>query len=274
MDTYAVPNDLQVRHASVVTTTPTAPPSTTQPPPPTGPDSRPHQALKLSWGTRTTDQDSTQGEGEPSTSTIPLDWLRRHCTSPAARDLRRRHGGPADAASSRPRPVLWGADVFSCSSSGTTAAAAAACLHYDEVVENETQQQRQRQQASPPPAAGGGSGGGGGARRLVDVVRSHGIALVRGVPTTEAGTEALALRVGGHLRSTLYGPGMWATSAEASAGEEGFRDSAYSSDALALHTDCGYLADPPGIQVGAGCFFLLCEGWGAGYVGCPLEWWG
>ena len=83
----------------------------------------------------------------------------------------------------------------------------------------------------------------------MDFVRSHGIALVRGVPTTEAGTEALALKVGGHLRSTLYGPGMWATSAEAAAGEEGFRDSAYSSDALALHTDCGYLADPPGIQV-------------------------
>lgn len=96
--------------------------------------------------------------------------------------------------------------------------------------------------SSPPPAPGASP-------RLVDLIRSHGVALVRGVPTDEKGTEALALRVGGHLRSTLYGPGMWATSAEASAGEEGFRDSAYSNDGLALHTDCGYLADPPGIQV-------------------------
>lgn len=96
---------------------------------------------------------------------------------------------------------------------------------------------------SAPPSVPGASG------RLVDLIRSRGVALVRGVPTDEEGTKALALKVGGHLRSTLYGPGMWATSAEASAGEEGFRDSAYSNDGLGLHTDCGYLADPPGIQV-------------------------
>lgn len=88
-----------------------------------------------------------------------------------------------------------------------------------------------------------------GVAHFLRLMWSHGIALVRGVPTTESGTEAFALKVGGHLRSTLYGPGMWATSAEAEAGEVGFHDSAYSSDALALHTDCGYLADPPGLQV-------------------------
>ncbi|CAN0578342.1 unnamed protein product, partial [Ectocarpus sp. 12 AP-2014] len=97
------------------------------------------------------------------------------------------------------------------------------------------------------------------------LIRSHGVALVRGVPTDEKGTEALALRVGGHLRSTLYGPGMWATSAEASAGEEGFRDSAYSNDGLALHTDCGYLADPPGIQV-FNCVVRAQEGGASIYV--------
>lgn len=87
-----------------------------------------------------------------------------------------------------------------------------------------------------------------GVARLTDLIRSHGIALVRGVPTNEAGTKALALKIG-HLRSTLYGPGMWATSVEKEAGEEGFLDSAYSNDALASHTDCAYLVDPPGLQV-------------------------
>eukprot|EP00752_Nemacystus_decipiens_P009969 g8891.t1 len=261
VDTYAVPNDLKVRHASVVTTTPPkAPSATTHPPPTTGTDTRPHQALKLSWSTRAPDsdvQESRETERESSTSTVPLDWLRRHCTSPAARDLRRRYGGPADGASNRPPPVLWGADVFS--SSGTKGVT---YLHYDEIVEDEAHQQQQHHQQGSfrPPAAGRG-----GARRLVDTVRSHGIALVRGVPTTEAGTEALALKVGGHLRSTLYGPGMWATSAEASAGEDGFRDSAYSSDALALHTDCGYLADPPGIQV-FNCVVRAEEGGASMYI--------
>lgn len=249
VDTYAVPNDLQVRDASVVTTSAPATSASSTQPPPAGTGNRPHQALQLSWNTSVAGSNGrATGANEPSTSTIPISWLRQHCTSPTARDLRRRYGGPADSATHRPRPVTWGADVFS-------SGAAAVCLHHNEIVEDEAHQQQQQQSAS----RGAGTGG---ARRLVDLVRSHGIALVRGVPTTEAGTEALALKVGGHLRSTLYGPGMWATSAEASAGEEGFRDSAYSSDALALHTDCGYLADPPGIQVRVVCVLFLCvEGW-------------
>ncbi|CAM9264368.1 unnamed protein product [Pylaiella littoralis] len=251
VDTYAVPNDIRVREVSVTTKSTAAAAAATGDDHST--DDQPGQVLRLSWS----------GSGSSSGSgTIPVAWLRQHCTSPSARDLRQRYGAATDGASCRPCSVLWGADVFSLSRPSSSdnnalrddAAAAAdpttACImHYDEVMKEEEEDGHVKTHQNPPSPSPPSSARGGSARHLVDLIRSRGIALVRGVPTTEEGTEALALKLGGHLRSTLYGPGMWATSAEASAGEEAFRDSAYSSDALALHTDCGYLADPPGIQV-------------------------
>lgn len=261
VDTYAVPNGIRIRQAAVVATTT----AVNHPPPAAASaagagdssdnvDDLLHQVLRISW-----DNDAAASinrgtkDNESNTSTIPIAWLRQHCTSATARDLRQRYGRAAHGASCRPRPILWGADVFS--RPGQDDSSAAVCMHYDELLGRDALDGPPSSSCSPsspsasasstlrPPAPARASA------RLVHLLRSRGIALVRGVPTTEEGTRALALRVGGSLRSTLYGPGMWATSAEASAGEEAFRDSAYSSDALALHTDCGYLADPPGVQV-------------------------
>lgn len=205
LDTCAVPDDIRVQHASI--TTPSSADSHLQ---------QQQQLLELRW---TADARSQADEYQ---NAIPGAWLRQHCTSPKARDLRKRFATDDESVTTRAPQLLWGADIFSRTSNPP-------CMDYTEIMSNAPSSQR-----------------------LVRFIRSHGIALVRGVPTDEAGTKALALKVGGHLRSTLYGPGMWATSADTEAGEEGFRDSAYSSDALASHTDCGYLADPPGLQV-RGC---------------------
>ncbi|CAB1102385.1 unnamed protein product [Ectocarpus sp. CCAP 1310/34] len=265
VDTFQVPNNLQVRNASVAS--PSSPDDARGGDGSTATTDRQAHVLRVSWGDIPAGpQDTRDGKEGPNTntSTIPIDWLRRHCTSATARDLRRRHGGPADGPGLHPRPVLWGADVFSAGTPQQQQPPA--CMSYEDVMADGALDEPEEEAAaaaaaagsSPPPAPGASP-------RLVDLIRSHGVALVRGVPTDEKGTEALALRVGGHLRSTLYGPGMWATSAEASAGEEGFRDSAYSNDGLALHTDCGYLADPPGIQV-FNCVVRAREGGASIYV--------
>lgn len=217
-----MPNDTRVKHASVETLPPSAADANS------GASEPPRQVLLLRWS-------SEANEAEHEECTVPIGWLREHCSSETARSLRQRFGTSIDGANHRPTPVLWGAGVFSPAADNNPP-----IVEYDAVMED--------RQGSPPSASPSSSAP-TAASHLVGLIRSHGIALVRGVPTDEAGTQALALKVGGHVRSTLYGPDMWATSAEADDGEEGFRDSAYSSDALALHTDCSYLRDPPGLQV-------------------------
>lgn len=209
LDTYKVQNNALVKNALVMAELPrnAVDPETTS--------IRQHQVLRLRW--------SSDPAGPEHESTIRLDWLRQHCTSSTARDLRKRFGAATDGVTCQPDRVLWGEDVFAAGNNPP-------CLEYDEIMGGDQQQ----------PTSG--------VACLVGFLRTHGIALVRGVPTDMAGTEALARKIG-HPRSTLYGPGMWATSAEADAGEEAFQDSAYSKDSLQSHTDCTYLADPPGLQV-------------------------
>lgn len=209
LDTYEVQNDVLVKNASVTAELP----QNAVDPEATG--IRQHQVLRLRW---TSDLASPEHE-----STIRLDWLRKHCTSSTARDLRKRFGAATDGVACQPDRVLWGEDVFAAGSNPP-------CLEYEEIMGGDQSQ----------PTSG--------VACLVGFLRTHGIALVRGVPTDMAGTEALACKIG-HPRSTLYGPGMWATSVEADTREEAFQDSAYSKDSLQSHTDCTYLADPPGLQV-------------------------
>lgn len=169
---------------------------------------------------------------------IPLAWLRRHCTSPAARELRRQSAqGPARR--------LWGADLL--------ARTDAPCFDLGAVL------------SSPPPPPSvrwhpshssgqdppGSDTVGSPLAELLRTIRTFGIALVRGVPgdTDDKAIEELSLRLAGYLRGTLYGAGMWATSADPDKGEHAYRDSAYSNGALRSHTDCTYFTDPPGLQV-------------------------
>lgn len=227
VDTYAVPNDTRVEQVSVETLP--SPPSNTAD---TGSDTRgntPHQIVRVRW--------SAEADGrEDEECTVPIERLRQHCSSEIARSLRQRFGSSVDGANRRPAPVLWGAGVFS----SPTGHNSPPIVEYDAVMDERQLVPSTLSSLSSSSTAAG---------HLVSLIRSHGIALVRGVPTDKAGTKALALKVGRHVRSTLYGPDMWATSAETDEGEEEFRDSAYSSEALALHTDCTYLRDPPGLQV-------------------------
>lgn len=209
LDTCGVPNNALVKNASVTAELP----QNAVDPGPT--EVRQHQVLRLRW--------SSDPAGPEQESTIRLDWLRQHCTSSTARDLRKRFGAATDGVTCQPDRVLWGEDVFAARNNPP-------CLEHDDIMDGD----------QPQPTSG--------IACLVGFLRTHGIALVRGVPTDMAGTEALARKIG-HPRSTLYGPDMWATSADADAGEEAFQDSAYSKESLRSHTDCTYLADPPGLQV-------------------------
>ncbi|CAM9317823.1 unnamed protein product [Chrysoparadoxa australica] len=111
-----------------------------------------------------------------------------------------------------PHPVLWGSELF--------ARGKATLQHKDLQGED-------------------------GVLSLMRVLKTYGIALVRGTTPTMEGTEEFARRIGA-IRQTLYG-GMWATNAEET--EVAHSDSAYTNDALGLHTDCAYMTDPPGLQV-------------------------
>ena len=229
-----MPNDTRVCHASVETLQSSAADVDSDT------SNSPHQVLRVRWSAEAI-------EAEHGECTVPIGWLRQHCGSETARSLRQRFGTPITGANYRPTPVLWDARVFS-----PTASNSPPIVEYEAVMEDHQRlslSSTSSSSLSPSPTA---------ASHLIGLIRSHGIALVRGVPTDEAGTQALALKVGGHVRSTLYGPDMWATSAEADDGEEGFRDSAYSTDALALHTDCSYLRDPPGLQVNIAPKKTLC----------------
>lgn len=218
-----MPNDTRANHVSVETLQSCASDVNSDASNP------PHQVLRVRWSAEAI-------EAEQKECTVPIGWLRQHCGSETARSLRQRFGTSIDGASYHATPVLWGAGVFSPADGNSPP-----IVEYEAVMEDHQRlSSSSSSSVSPSPTA---------ASHLIGLIRSHGIALVRGVPTDEAGTQALALKVGGHVRSTLYGPDMWATSAEVDDGEEGFRDSAYSNDALALHTDCSYLRDPPGLQV-------------------------
>lgn len=171
------------------------------------------------------------GEETDTGVDVPADWLRRHCTSSTARALRREY-------LEDPGRMLWGADVFSRPDSP--------CFHFDDIVSSPLPCARKALDGEPSKSTDRSP-----AWKLLLAVRSFGIALVRGVPATMEGTQKLALRVGAHLRGTVYGPGMWATSSGPESADEGFQDSAYSNGELASHTDCTYFRDPPGLQVSA-----------------------
>ena len=123
----------------------------------------------------------------------------------------------------------------------------------------------------------------GGLLQGLRLLRDYGFVVLQGAPVSEEATEAACLRLG-FLRPTLYGPGMWRTEvrgeeappAPTKGGDntppqgcgEKVTDTAYTSSALALHTDGNYLRDPPGLQVfhctqpdaGGGGWSLLADG--------------
>jgi alpha-ketoglutarate-dependent taurine dioxygenase len=99
------------------------------------------------------------------------------------------------------------------------------------------------------------------------MLRSRGVAAIRGVEPTAAATEAAIRHLGGGIQSTLWGT-YWEFEADESAD-----DFAYTTDALGVHTDGTYLGDTPGLQVFHCLDFsgdpatdgntLLADGWAA-----------
>ncbi len=78
--------------------------------------------------------------------------------------------------------------------------------------------------------------------RLLDRVKSHGLALIGEVPVSAAATRALLERVG-PLFPSLFGD-FWEFSNDAS-----YVDLAYTNKAIALHTDGTYYPEPPRLEV-------------------------
>ena len=87
------------------------------------------------------------------------------------------------------------------------------------------------------------------ATQLRGRLKTHGIALVRGVPADPAATEALGLKLAGHLMSTMMGNAVSGISTETVHADSLFRDSAYTNGGLSLHTDHSFVSEPPGLQV-------------------------
>lgn len=183
------------------------------------------QVLLLRWAA----DGSEAGDDE---CTVPIATLRKHCNSETARSLRKQFGASTEVPVQDVAPVLWGNDLFT-STSGTTPAT----FEYKDLMEYD--QQESSSSSSPQSPAS----------HLMRRLKTHGFALARGVPTDVEGTKALGLKFGGHLMSSLYGKETWGISKDAVEEDALFRNLAYTTDSLALHTDLVYLSEPPGIQV-------------------------
>ena len=221
LDTYAVQNRTRVKYA-LVETLPSTPPSALAPHGDAHDGS--NQVLQLGW-------DADQTIMEP-TCTVPVDYLRQHCTSPTARNLRQRFGTSTDVVNANHDRILWDSGVFSTANGNSPP-----IVDFKDIVEDQ----------SPPSSAPRWSGPKTATAHLIGLIRSHGIALVRGVPVDDA--EKLALKVAGFLRATMYGAGMWTIASKPDEDGQHHNDSAYTCQALALHTDNAYVVDPPGFQV-------------------------
>lgn len=161
--------------------------------------------------------------GDEEECTVSIARLRQHCTSETARTLRRQLGASVCAETPDPTPVLWGKGVLSSSDAGDSPLR----FEYEAIMD-------------PSQTA---------ASRLRGALKSHGLALVRGVPTELAATEEVGLKVTGHLMGTLFGKTVWDITNDPADSDTLFVDSALSTDGLPLHTDYPYGTETPGLQV-------------------------
>lgn len=215
IDTFSMSNATRVSHASLETA------SSGANDPSKDPDESPQQVLRLRW-----DADANTPGGEEE-CTVPVARLRQHCSSETARFLRRQLGTMTGVEIPDPTSVLWGNGVLSSSAPGNSSIR----FEYKEVMEG-------NQQSSSSAAS-----------QLRGALKSHGLALVQGVPVESAATQALGLKMGGRLMSTLFGDTVWGISIEALDPATSFRDVAYTTGGLQLHTDQSYMSEPPGLHV-------------------------
>ena len=192
-------------------------------------DEGPQKVLRLRW-----DADGNNSNDEEE-CTVSIARLRQHCSSELARTLRRQLGTLTGVEKPDPTPVLWGKGVLS-----STAGSNPARYEYKAIMKDD-------QQSSPASSSSFSSQT--AACQLRGRLKSHGIALVRGVPTDPAATEALGQKVAGHLMGTVFGKTVWGLSPENHDTDAFYRDSSYSTDALPMHTDYPYGSETPGLLV-------------------------
>lgn len=193
-------------------------------------DERPKQILRLRW-----DSDGT-ASGDEEECTVPIARLRQHCLSETARKLRPALGTLASVDHPDPIRVLWGHGVLSA-----TTGSGLPSFEYKEIMEEK--------QNSSPTIPSASSSSKTALSQVGDVLNSHGIALVRGVPHDKAGTETLGLKFCGHLMSSIRGKTLWGISIEDIDPDTLFPDLAYTVDSLPLHTDYVFASQPPWLQV-------------------------
>ena len=192
-------------------------------------DERLQQVLRLRWNA------DGHISGDEEECTVPIVWLRQHCTSETARALRRQLGTSTNADKPDPTPVLWGKGVLSMPAGHSPAR-----FEYMAIMEDDQR---------PSPTSSSSASFQAAAPQLRGRLKSHGIALVQGVPNDPAATEALGLQLAGHLKSNMMGHTLWVISTESVDADTLFRDSAYTTGGLPLHTDHAFMSEPPGIQV-------------------------
>ena len=95
---------------------------------------------------------------------------------------------------------------------------------------------------------------------LLSALWRDGLVLVEGLPSEIAATRRLAERIA-YVRETIFG-GVWDFQADGARA-----DSAYSNEAVGLHSDGTYSEDPPGVQAlhclafdGEGAFSVFADG--------------
>lgn len=226
LDTFKIPNDTPVTHVSVETIA-SAPSSAAIDPSLDATSNKPQQVLRLTW-------DADGNDEEDEACTVPIQRLRQHCSSETARSLRQKFGTSTEVAKPDPTPVLWGKGVFSSGTGNRYPH-----FEYKHVMEDDQQ---------PSPASSSSSTL-TAANRLIGRLKSHGIVLVKGVPTDVAGTETLRLKLGKHLMGTSSGKDGWSVATGAEETDYALIDTAYTRKSLGLHTDCVFLSEPPGLEV-------------------------
>ena len=186
---------------------------------------RPQQVLRLRWNG---DEDTSGDEEE---CTLVVARLRQHCLSETARTLRPTLGTDTDI--EHPGHVLWGKGVLS-----STTGNGLPSFEFKDIVEEDDESSSASSSSSKTAMA-----------QLRDVVSSHGIARVRGVPIDDAGTETLGLKFCGYLMGSMHSKGLWAVSTGDISSDTLYRQLAFTVDALPLHTDHVAYAQPPWLEV-------------------------
>ena len=201
---------------------------------------------------------------------FPLIWLRDHCRAPesydAATNQRRvdTFAIPEDLAVASVAVSGAGAAVeVAWRQEDLTSCYDSAFLHAQAFGEKGLPDRRLWDAGPPTPARHGFAEvleSDPALRGLLTDFRRDGLVLVEGLPSEIAATRRLAERIA-YVRETIFG-GVWDFQADGARA-----DSAYSNEAVGLHTDGTYSEDPPGLQClhclafdGEGAFNVFADG--------------